>query len=58
MRVGLEDSLTIGPGQLAAGNADQVHKIRRILEELGLEVATPDEARAMLGLKGQDRVAF
>ena len=58
VRVGLEDSLTIGPGQLAAGNADQVHKIRRILEELGLEVATPDEARAMLGLKGQDRVAF
>jgi uncharacterized protein (DUF849 family) len=58
VRVGLEDSLTIGPGKLAAGNADQVRKIRRILDELGMEVATPDEARHMLQLKGQDKVAF
>jgi uncharacterized protein (DUF849 family) len=56
--VGLEDSLTIGPGQLASGNAEQVRKIRRILEELSLEIATPDEAREMLRLKGQDNVAF
>jgi uncharacterized protein (DUF849 family) len=58
VRVGLEDSLTIGPGRLAPGNADQVRKIRRILEELGLEVATPDEVREMLQLKGQGDVAF
>ena len=58
VRVGLEDSLTIGPGQLATGNADQVRKIRRILEELGLGVASPEEAREILELKGQDRVAF
>lgn len=58
VRVGLEDSLYLGKGQLAKSNADQVRKIRRILEELSLEVATPDEARAMLGLKGVDAVAF
>ena len=58
VRVGLEDSLTIGPGQLAAGNAAQVRKIRRILEELSLEIATPDEAREMLQLKGPKQVAF
>lgn len=58
VRVGLEDSLTIGPGQLAADNAEQVRKIRRIVEELGREIATPDEAREMLRLKGADRVAF
>jgi uncharacterized protein (DUF849 family) len=58
VRVGLEDSLTIGPGRLAKGNAEQVSKIRRILEELGLEIATPDEARGMLQLKGPDQVAF
>jgi uncharacterized protein (DUF849 family) len=58
VRVGLEDSLTIGPGQLAASNAEQVRKIRRILAELGLEVATPDEAREMLQLKGPAHVAF
>ena len=56
--MGLEDSLTIGPGKLAAGNAEQVRKIRRILEELGLEIATPDEAREMLQLKGQGQVDF
>jgi uncharacterized protein (DUF849 family) len=58
VRVGLEDSLYIGRGRLAASNAEQVSKIRRILEELGHEIATPDEARAMLGLKGADRVGF
>jgi uncharacterized protein (DUF849 family) len=58
VRVGLEDSLYIGRGKLASSNAEQVSKIRRILEELGHEIATPDEARAMLGLKGGDRVGF
>lgn len=57
-RVGLEDSLYIAPGQLAASNAEQVAKIARIVAELGLEVATPDEARALLGLKGGDDVGF
>jgi uncharacterized protein (DUF849 family) len=58
VRVGLEDSLLIGKNQLATSNAEQVQKIRRILEELGQEVATPDEAREMLQLKGADNVAF
>ncbi|RYY94174.1 MAG: 3-keto-5-aminohexanoate cleavage protein, partial [Comamonadaceae bacterium] len=58
VRVGLEDSLWIGRGRLAESNAQQVAKVRRILEELGLEVATPDEARAMLQLKGADQVGF
>jgi len=58
VRVGLEDSLYVGKGQLAASCAEQVGKIRRILNELSLDVATPDEARAMLGLKGKDAVAF
>ncbi len=58
VRVGLEDSLYLGKGQLAASNADQVKKIRRILEELSLSVATPDEARQMLKLKGPQNVAF
>lgn len=58
VRVGLEDSLWLGKGQLARSNAEQVAKIRRILEELGLEIATPDEARQMLGLKGKAHVAF
>jgi len=58
VRVGLEDSLYIGPGKLAASNAEQVAKIRRIIEELGYQVATPAEARQMLGLKGADRVKF
>jgi uncharacterized protein (DUF849 family) len=58
VRVGLEDSLYLGKGQLANSCADQVRKIRRILEELSLEIATPDEARAMLGLKGKDAVSF
>jgi len=58
VRVGLEDSLYIGPGQLARSNADQVRKIRSMLEELGLEIATPDEARAMLALKGPEGLGF
>lgn len=53
VRVGLEDSLYLGRGQLAKSCAEQVRKIRRILEELSLEIATPDEARAMLQLKGR-----
>ena len=57
-RVGLEDSLYIGKGELATSNAQQVSRIRRIVEALGREVATPAEARAMLGLKGGDRVGF
>lgn len=58
VRVGLEDSLYISRGRLADSNAQQVAKIRRIVEELGSEVATPDEAREILGLKGGDRVNF
>ncbi|MEL6452175.1 MAG: 3-keto-5-aminohexanoate cleavage protein [Pseudomonadota bacterium] len=58
VRVGLEDSLLIARGQLAESNAQQVAKIRRIVEDLGSEVATPDEAREILDLKGGDRVAF
>lgn len=58
VRVGLEDSLWLGPGQLAKSNADQVRKIRTIIESLGGEIATAAEARAMLGLKGGDRVTF
>ncbi len=57
-RVGLEDSLYIGKGELAASNAQQVARIRQIVEALGREVATPAEAREMLGLKGGDQVAF
>lgn len=55
VRVGLEDSLFIGRGKLAASNAEQVAKIVGILAELGLDAATPTEARALLGLKGADR---
>ena len=58
VRVGLEDSLYIGAGELAKSNADQVAKIKRIIEDLSLEVATPTEAREMLHLKGGDSVAF
>jgi uncharacterized protein (DUF849 family) len=58
VRVGLEDSLFIGRGELARSNADQVRKIRVVLEALGLEVATPAEAREMLHLKGGDAVGF
>jgi uncharacterized protein (DUF849 family) len=58
VRVGLEDSLWVGAGKLAPSNASQVVQVRKIIEGLGLEVATPDEAREALGLKGGDRVAF
>jgi len=58
VRVGLEDSLWIGKGQLARSNAEQVAKVRRILEELGLVVATPEDARQMLKLKGGNNVNF
>lgn len=58
VRVGLEDSLYISKGKLAESNADQVSKIRRIVEDLSLEVATPEEARKRLKLKGGDQVAF
>lgn len=56
VRVGLEDSLYLGRGQFARSNAEQVQHIRGILESLGLEIATPDEARKMLGLKGRETV--
>ncbi len=58
VRVGLEDSLLIGKNQLATSNAAQVRKIRTILEELGHEIATPQDAREMLHLKGADKVKF
>lgn len=58
VRVGLEDSLWIGKGKLAQSNAEQVRQVRCILEGLGLEIATPAEARAILQLKGADKVAF
>ena len=58
VRVGLEDSLMISRGVLAKTNAEQVLKIRRIVEDLGREVASPTEVRAMLGLKGADRTAI
>ena len=56
VRVGLEDSVYLGKGELAVSNADQVRKVRRILDELSLEVATPDEARTILNLKGRAAV--
>jgi uncharacterized protein (DUF849 family) len=58
VRVGLEDSLYAGKGKLATSNAEQVAKIRRILEELSLEVASPADARAMLATKGSSNVGF
>ncbi|MFO1118149.1 MAG: 3-keto-5-aminohexanoate cleavage protein [Beijerinckiaceae bacterium] len=58
VRVGLEDSLWAGPGRLAESNAEQVRLARQIIEGLGLEVATPDEAREILHLKGADRTAI
>lgn len=58
LRVGLEDSLWIGPGRLAKSNAEQVTLARQMVESLGMEVATPDEAREILELKGADRVEF
>ena len=58
VRVGLEDSLWLGPGRLAATNAEQVTGARRLIEDLGLAVASPDDARRMLDLKGYDGVRF
>ena len=58
VRVGLEDNLYIAKGELARSNAEQVAKIRKIVEELGRTVATPEEARQMLGLKGAGETAF
>jgi uncharacterized protein (DUF849 family) len=58
VRVGLEDSVWIDKGQLATSNAQQVTTVRAMLDELGLDVATPDEAREMLGLKGRENVGF
>jgi uncharacterized protein (DUF849 family) len=58
VRVGLEDSLWSGPGKLATSNAQQVALVRQIIEALGLEVATPADAREILSLKGADRVGF
>jgi uncharacterized protein (DUF849 family) len=58
VRVGLEDSLYAGPGKFATSNAEQVTKIRRIVEELGYEIASPADARDILGLKGGDKVSF
>ena len=58
VRVGLEDSLWIGPGKLAQSNAAQVRRVRQIIEGLGLDIASPEEARETLELKGGDRVAF
>jgi len=58
VRVGLEDSLWAGPGKLAKTNAEQVAKVRQIIEGLGLEIATPADARKTLALKGADRVNF
>jgi uncharacterized protein (DUF849 family) len=58
LRVGLEDSLYIGKGELATSNAQQVNRIKTIIENLGLSVATPTEARERLGLKGGDAVGF
>jgi uncharacterized protein (DUF849 family) len=58
VRVGLEDSLWIGAGQLAKSNAEQVTKVRQIIEGLGLTVASSDDAREILALKGGDKVGF
>jgi uncharacterized protein (DUF849 family) len=58
VRVGLEDSLWLGRGRLAKSNAEQVTQVRKIIEGLGLEIATPDEARSILSLKGGDQVGF
>lgn len=58
VRVGLEDSLWLGPGKLAESNAAQVRAVRQIIEGLGLEIATPDDAREILALKGKSAVGF
>ena len=58
VRVGLEDSLWLGKGTLAKSNAEQVRRVRQIVEGLGLQIASPAEARAMLHLKGAENVKF
>ena len=58
VRVGLEDSLYIDRGKLATSNAEQVRKVRRIVESLGHEIATPQDVREWLGLKGVNAVGF
>ena len=58
VRVGLEDSLWIEPGRLARSSKEQVMKVRNILEEFSLNIATPNEVRTMLNLKGIENVAF
>jgi uncharacterized protein (DUF849 family) len=58
VRVGLEDNLYVEKGRMAKSNAEQVEKIGRIARELGIEPATPDEARKILGLKGLDKVNY
>jgi len=58
LRVGLEDSLFFSRGKLASNNAEQVTRIRLMVEDLGCEVATPDEVREILALKGANRVQF
>jgi uncharacterized protein (DUF849 family) len=58
VRVGMEDSLWIGAGKLAESNAQQVATARKIVEGLGMEIASPDEAREILSLKGGDKVNF
>ena len=58
VRVGLEDNLFIGPGTKATSNAEQVRKIRRILDELSLEIATPSKVREILQVKGPENVRF
>jgi len=58
VRVGLEDSLWISAGKMAESNAQQVRQVRKIIEGLGLEIASPDDARRILELKGAEKVAF
>jgi len=58
VRVGMEDSLSAGKGIMAESSADQVKKIIRIAKELSIDIATPDEAREILGLKGLDKVNY
>lgn len=58
VRVGLEDNLYLEKGRLAVSNAEQVNRVRQVLEPLGFQIATPDDARAVLGLKGRDKVAI
>ncbi len=58
VRVGLEDSIWLGAGKLAPSNAAQVKNVRQIIENLGLEIASPNDAREMLALKGGDKVGF